>query len=89
MAVRIRLKRMGRRHRPFYRLCAMDARTPRDGRAIEELGTYDPLQRDETRRVVLNKDRVRHWLSVGAQLTETAHSLLKNQGIDVSRDRIK
>ena len=67
----------------------MDARTPRDGRAIEELGTYDPLQRDESRRVVLKEDRVRHWISVGAQLTETAHSLLKSQGINVSRDRIK
>ena len=49
MAVRIRLKKMGRKHRPFYRICAMDVRVPRDGKAIEELGYYDPMVKDATR----------------------------------------
>lgn len=77
MAVRIRMKKMGRRHRPFFRICAMDSRTPRDGRAIEILGTYDPMVPEADRRVTLNDERVRHWLSVGALPTEKVAVLLK------------
>ncbi len=79
--VRIRMKSFGRRHRPFFRICAMDARTPRDGRAIEELGHYDPMVRDNDARTVLNADRVRYWLSVGAQPSEKVQSLLNSKGI--------
>jgi small subunit ribosomal protein S16 len=68
---------MGRRHRPFFRICAMDARTPRDGRAIEELGTYDPMVREKEQRVSLNAERVRYWLSVGAQPSEKVAVLIK------------
>ena len=64
--VRIRMKSFGRRHRPFFRICAMDSRTPRDGRAIEELGHYDPMVRNNDARTVLNVNRIRYWLSVGA-----------------------
>ena len=80
MAVRIRMKKMGRRHRPFFRICAMDARSPRDGKAIEELGSYDPMVPDTDRRVVLNVERVQYWLSVGAQPTEKVAVLLKKYG---------
>ncbi len=81
MAVRLRLKRMGRRHRSFFRLAAMDSHSPRDGRVLEELGTYDPLETDDSAKVKLNEERIKHWLSVGALPTETVASLLKKQGI--------
>lgn len=77
MAVRIRMKRLGRRHRPFYRICVMDARVPRDGKAIEEIGTYDPMVREKSERVQLNMERVEHWLSVGAQPSEKVAVLIR------------
>ncbi len=80
MAVRIRLKRMGRRHRPFFRICAMDARAPRDGRVIEELGHYDPMVKEVDARAVLKGDRVDYWLSVGAQPTPKVKVLIKKYG---------
>ncbi|MCS7237936.1 MAG: 30S ribosomal protein S16 [Thermoguttaceae bacterium] len=85
MAVRIRMKKMGRRHRPFYRICIMDARTPRDGREIEVVGTYDPMVRDEDARVKFNLERVSYWLSVGAQPTEKVAILLKKYGPNGTR----
>lgn len=79
--VRIRMKSFGRRHRPFFRICAMDARSPRDGRAIEELGHYDPMVRNKEARTVLNVDRIRYWLSVGAQPSEKVQVLLNKYGV--------
>ena len=80
MAVKIRMKMMGRKHRPFFRICAMDVRRPRDGRVLEELGTYDPLVPDTDARVVLNGDRVNYWLGVGAQPTEKVRTFIKKYG---------
>jgi len=77
VAVRIRMKKLGRRHRPFFRICAMDSRSPRDGNVIEELGTYDPMIPDTNRRVKLNDDRIQYWLSVGAKPTAKVQTLLK------------
>lgn len=77
MAVRIRMKMMGRKHRPFFRICVIDQRKPRDGRAIEELGYYDPMVRDKSQRVSLNMERVQHWLSVGAQPSEKVAVLIE------------
>lgn len=77
MAVRIRMKRLGRRHRPFYRICVMDARVPRDGKAIEEVGTYDPMVREKSERVTLNMERIDHWISVGAQPSEKVAVLIR------------
>ncbi len=82
MAVRIRLKKMGRAHRPFYRVCAFDHHTPRDGRALEELGTYDTSIHNTDARVVLNAERIDYWLSVGAQPTEKVAVLIKKYGTD-------
>ncbi len=82
MAVRIRLKKMGRTHRPFFRVCAMDQRSPRDGRVIEELGFYDPMCPETDARVQLKSDRVDHWLSVGAQPSEKVAVLIKKYGTD-------
>ena len=81
--VKLRLKRMGRRNRAFFRLCAFDAREERDGRSIEQLGTYDPMEKDEEKKVVLKRDRIEYWLSVGAQPTETVASILKKNNIAV------
>lgn len=80
MAVRLRLKKMGRKHRPFFRICAMDARSPRDGRAIEELGHYDPLVRDTDARAILNGERIAYWLGVGALPTDKVGVLIKKYG---------
>lgn len=77
MAVRIRMKRLGRKHRPFFRICVMDARSPRDGKAIEEVGYYDPMVRDKSQRVSLKMDRVDHWMGVGAQPSEKVATLIK------------
>jgi small subunit ribosomal protein S16 len=77
----LRLKRLGRTHRPFFRVCAMDKRSPRDGRVIEELGWYDPIAPD-TRQVELNAARIDYWLSVGAQPSDTVRGLLRKAGID-------
>jgi small subunit ribosomal protein S16 len=80
VAVRIRLKKLGRKHRPFYRVCAMDSRVPRDGRVLEELGTYDPMVPYTDARAVLNAERIQYWLSVGAKPTENMHILIKKYG---------
>lgn len=77
MAVRIRMKKMGRIHRPFYRICVMDARKPRDGAAIEEVGTYDPMKKDKSQRVTLKLDRIDYWVSVGAQPSEKVAVLIR------------
>ncbi|TWT30830.1 30S ribosomal protein S16 [Blastopirellula retiformator] len=82
MAVRIRMKRMGRTHRPFYRICAMDARSPRDGKAIEYLGTYDPFVSEKDARVVLKRERVDYWLGVGAQASPKVAVLIRKYGTD-------
>ncbi len=82
MAVRIRLKKMGRKHRPFFRVCAMDARAPRDGRVIEELGTYDPIVPETDARAILNADRIDYWMSVGAQPTPKVGVLIRKYGKD-------
>ncbi|MCA9213158.1 MAG: 30S ribosomal protein S16 [Planctomycetales bacterium] len=80
MAVRIRLKRMGRTHRPFYRVCAVDKRAPRDGRVIEELGFYDPMVSETDARARLKSDRIDYWLGVGAQPSDKVKVLIKKYG---------
>lgn len=82
MAVRIRMKKLGRRHRPFYRICAMDSRTARDGRVLEELGTYDPMIPDTDARAILEKERIQYWLSVGASPSEKVNALIKKYGAE-------
>ncbi len=82
MAVKLRLKRMGRSNSPFFRLNAIDSRTPRDGRVIEQLGYYDPQNKDATKQFVAKLDRCRHWLDVGAIPSETVSSLLKKNGVE-------
>lgn len=79
MAVKLRLKRMGAKKSPFYRIVAADSRSPRDGRFIEQLGTYDPKTDPAT--VVLKEEEILNWLSNGAQPTDTVRHLLSQAGI--------
>jgi small subunit ribosomal protein S16 len=74
------MKMMGRLHRPFFRICAMDGRSPRDGRVLEQLGTYDPMVADTDARAVLNNDRIQYWLSVGARPSDRVKTLIKKYG---------
>ena len=79
MAVKLRLKRMGSKQRPFYRIVAADARSPRDGRFIETVGTYDPIQNPAV--VSIDKEKVMTWLNNGAQPTDTVRNILKSEGV--------
>ena len=79
MAVKLRLKRMGSKQRPFYRIVAADARFPRDGRFIETVGTYNPIANPA--EVKIDKELAIKWLKSGAQPTDTVKALLKNEGI--------
>ncbi len=81
MAVKIRLKRMGAKKAPFYRIVVADSRSPRDGRFIEEIGYFNPCS--EPNELSINKEAVEKWLSCGAQPTETVRSLIKKSGIEV------
>src|SRR5687768_14168599 len=74
------MKKMGRAHRAFFRICATDKRAPRDGRILEELGTYDPKVPETDARVVFRQERVAHWLSVGALPSEKVAVLIKKYG---------
>jgi small subunit ribosomal protein S16 len=75
--VKIRLARHGRKRRPFYRVVAADINAPRDGKFLEILGTYNPVEKEESKELTLKIDRVDYWLSVGAQPTDTAAALIK------------
>lgn len=79
MAVKIRLKRMGKKRAPFYRIIVADSRSPRDGRFIDEIGTYDPNTEPST--VKVDEEAAKKWLANGAQPTETVAKLFKNAGI--------
>jgi small subunit ribosomal protein S16 len=81
MAVKIRMMRLGRRHRPFYRINAVDGRTPRDGRILEKLGHFDPIEKDASKQLVLDLERVQHWLGLGAIPSESVDDILAKQGL--------
>lgn len=82
MAVRLRMKKMGRKHRSFFRVVAVDQRAPRDGKVIEYLGHYDPMLQETDARASLNAERIDYWLSVGAQPSEKVGVLIKKYGTD-------
>ena len=79
MAVKIRLRRMGQKKAPFYRIVVADSRSPRDGKCIEEIGTYDP--RTEPSSFKVNEELAKKWLANGAQPTEVVTKIFKNAGI--------
>lgn len=77
MAVKIRLRVQGRKNRPFYRLVAADSRSPRDGRYLESLGWYNPLDPKEENQLSIKAERVTHWIQAGAQMSEKAEALIR------------
>lgn len=79
MAVKIRLKRMGAKKAPFYRVVVADSRAPRDGRFIEEIGTYNPVA--QPAQIAINEEKALKWLSTGAQPTDTVKNLFSKEGI--------
>lgn len=79
--VRIRMSRLGRKHRPFFRINAVEKRTQRDGKILEALGWYDPMAKDESKAVELNAERIKHWLTMGAQPSDTVNDLLAKHGL--------
>ena len=82
MSLSIRLSRGGSKKRPYYRVVVADARSPRDGKYLEKIGTYNPLlAKDDEKRVVLDADRAKHWLSVGAQPTDRVARFLDAAGV--------
>ncbi|MHC4636651.1 MAG: 30S ribosomal protein S16 [Planctomycetota bacterium] len=81
MAVKIRMTRMGRRHRPFFRINAIESREPRDGKILEKLGHYDPLEKDKEKQIVLNLERVRFWLGNGAIPSDSVSDILVRLGV--------
>jgi len=86
LAVKIRLKRMGKRHQPFYRIVVADSRAPRDGRSIETIGHYNPLPNPE--ELVIREERLFHWLDQGAIPSDTVKSLMRNRGITLKYELI-
>jgi len=87
LAVKIRLRRMGKKKQPIYKIVAADARSPRDGKFLEALGIYNPLVNPHS--IELKEDRINYWLDNGAQPTNSARSLLNQKGINLKRDLVK
>jgi small subunit ribosomal protein S16 len=85
VSVVIRMKKIGRSHQSFFRVCAMDKKQPRHGRPLEELGTYDPMVKDTDARALLKAERIDYWLSVGALPSEKVAVLIKKYGTNGSR----
>lgn len=79
MAVRIRLTRMGAKKKPYYRLIATDSESPRDGKFLEILGSYDPMK--DPAQVTVHAEKVQYWLDKGAKISESVRSILKSQGV--------
>jgi len=87
LAVKLRLRRMGKKKQPIYKIVAADARSPRDGKFLEAVGIYNPLTNPHT--IDLKEDRINYWLDKGAQPTDTVNSLLRQKGINLKRDIAK
>ncbi|MFN7020794.1 MAG: 30S ribosomal protein S16 [Phycisphaerales bacterium] len=79
--VRIRMKRMGRRHLPFFRINAIEKTTKRDGKVLENLGWYNPMAKEEGKQMFLNEERLKHWLSLGAQPSDTMMDVLVKRNL--------
>jgi len=83
MALVIRLRQQGRRNRPFYRVVVADSRSPRDGKCVETIGWYNPLEEAGERQLSVAEDRVQHWLDNGAQMSENVHNLIAQVSPDL------
>lgn len=81
MSVKLRMTRMGRRHRPYFRINAIESRNPRDGRILEKLGHLDPIEKDASKQLVIDMERVKFWLAKGAIPSETVAQIIIKQGV--------
>jgi small subunit ribosomal protein S16 len=81
MSVKLRMMRMGRRNRPFFRINVVESRVPRDGKVIERLGHYDPIDKDPAKQIVLNRERAQYWLDKGAIPSDTVSQMLLDAGL--------
>jgi len=86
LAVKIRLKRMGKKKQPFYRIVVADSRAPRDGRSIEKIGHYNPIP--DPAELVINEERLFHWMDQGAKPSDTVFSLLRGRGLTLKYELV-
>lgn len=89
MALKIRLRQQGRTNRAFFRLVVTDSRSPRDGKYLEALGWYNPIEAEDDKKLAFKTDRIQHWLSVGAQLTDSAAHLIRKTSPHVILEQTK
>lgn len=89
MALKIRLRQQGRKNRAFYRLVVADSRSPRDGKYVEALGWYNPIEESDDKKLAVNIDRVQHWLSMGAQLSENAENLIRKTAPQIAQKQME
>lgn len=87
MALKIRLRQQGRTNRAFYRLVVTDSRSPRDGKYVEALGWYNPIEEADDKKLAIKTDRIQHWISVGAQLTENVENLIRKSAPEIIQGR--
>ena len=89
MALKIRLRQQGRTNRSFYRLVVTDSRSPRDGKYVEALGWYNPIEDADDKKLSIKTDRIQHWLSVGAQLSENAEHLIRKSAPEIIQGQVE
>jgi small subunit ribosomal protein S16 len=89
MALKIRLRQQGRTNRAFYRLVVTDSRSPRDGKYVEALGWYNPIEEADDKKLAIKTDRIQHWLNVGAQLTESVENLIRKSAPEIIQGQIE
>lgn len=89
MALKIRLRQQGRTNRAFYRLVVTDSRSPRDGKYVEALGWYNPIEAEAEKQFFVKNDRIQHWLNVGAQLSENVANLIRKSSPDIMKEQIE
>lgn len=87
MALKIRLRQQGRTNRAFYRLVVTDSRSPRDGKYVEALGWYNPIEAEDDKKLDFKADRIQHWLGLGAQLTESVQNLLRKTAPHIVKEQ--
>ena len=89
MALKIRLRQQGRTNRAFYRLVVTDSRSPRDGKYVEALGWYNPIEAEDDKQLSFKTDRIEHWLNVGAQLTDNAANLIRKTAPHIIQGQVE
>lgn len=89
MALKIRLRQQGRTNRAFYRLVVTDSRSPRDGKYVEALGWYNPIEEEDDKKLAIKTDRIQHWLNVGAQLTDNAENLIRKSAPHIIQAQVE